>query len=127
MLSGTPVWLWELFIYRCALPGSGRSSAANKASLVPVLPTEPVTPMIVAPVRARPARPRLSSPAMVSATSTCGCGVALPTTAPAAPRSEAEPRYLCPSVVSPLDRTSVVEGKSVSVRVDQGCARDHKK
>src|SRR3546814_18998409 len=34
------------------------------------------------------------------------CGVALPTTAPAAPRSEAESRYLCPSVVSPLSATN---------------------
>ena len=54
---------------RCR-PGRQRSSAANRASLVLVLPTEPVTPMICAPTRSRAARPRASSAPAVSATST---------------------------------------------------------
>ena len=71
-------------------PARERSSAANSASLVPVLPTEPVTPIDPSP-RCAPAtpRPRAFSALVVSATRTCGCAIASLTIAPAAPAAKA--------------------------------------
>src|SRR3546814_19782530 len=66
-----------------------------------VFPTEPVTPMILADVRARDAAPKALSAAVVSPTSTWGCSTARPTISPAAPEEQACPTKRCPSGASP--------------------------
>ena len=85
--------------------GAWADSMARSASLVLVLPTEPVTLAIRALLRRRAARPRPSSAFMVS-----GTRISVPpafstsrdTTAAAAPRFIASATKPWPSVVSPL-------------------------
>lgn len=71
---GTPQWLLKLLTLAAVTPCVLKASL--NASLVPVLPTLPVTATIRARLRARPARPRAHSASMVSATSTSGASSA---------------------------------------------------
>ena len=78
---------------------------ARSASLVLVLPTEPVTLAILAMLRRRPARPRPTSAFIVSGTRISvppAASTSRETTAAAAPRYNASATKPWPSVVSPL-------------------------
>ena len=100
---GTPTWLLNEAVL--AEVGAWADSMARSASLVLVLPTEPVTLAIRALLRRRAARPRPSSAFRVS-----GTRISVPpafstsrdTTAAAAPRFIASATKPWPSVVSPL-------------------------
>ena len=69
-VSGTPSSLLNDF--SLAVVRNLEESAAAARSLVDVLPTEPVIPTTVAARRSRPARPKASNAAAVSATATRG-------------------------------------------------------
>ena len=107
-LSGVPTWLLKLF--SLAWVGPWRASTWRSISLVPVLPTLPVTAAMRAAVRDRAARARSSRPRAVSATSSSGEPVATPwgrwsTMAAAAPFSMAWPTKPWPSVAAPFSAT----------------------
>src|SRR5688500_14841125 len=80
------------------------------ASLVLVLPTEPVTAMIFAFERSRDARPSASSARAVSSTSTCGASIGFETIAPAAPAAIAPATNSCPSWTVPGIATNKLPG-----------------
>src|SRR6185369_3376638 len=65
------------------------------------LPTEPVTPKIVAWLRSRAARPSAWSAANTSSTSTCGRSIGWATIAAAAPAAKAASTNVCPSWTVP--------------------------
>ena len=73
-VSGTPQWLLNDCAEACILPP--RDSTWRSASLVVVLPAEPVTAMILAFERARAATPRSSSAASTSSTTIIGASSA---------------------------------------------------
>src|SRR6185503_17926020 len=101
-LIGTPTWLLKLAVL--AEVGAWADRMACKASLVLVLPAEPVTEAMRAVLRRRPARPRSTSAFMVSPTRIRlpdASGTSRETTAAAAPRDRASATKTWPSVVSP--------------------------
>ncbi len=119
--SGTPHWLLRLPAEAVVRPW--RSKARRSASLVPVLPTLPVTATMAADVRARAARPSASSATCVSATSTSGASTARPwgwrlTTAAAAPALSAAATKSWPSKWGPLSATNRSPGATVRLSID---------
>ena len=84
-VSGTPQWLLKEAAAACVAPKRDRTR--RSASLVPVLPTEPVT----ATIRARD-RARLGAPRSPSAPSTSGTATSGPASANSAARSCADER-----------------------------------
>ncbi len=123
--KGTPHWLFRLPALAAVAPT--RASAWRIASFTPVLPAEPVTATMRAPVRARAARPSASSAAIVSSTIRRGASSASPsgrraTIAAAAPLSSASATKPCPSKLGPASATNRSPLATVRLSMDTPAA-----
>ena len=125
-LNGTPQWLLRLPWLAAIGPCS--SSTKRIASLVPVLPTLPVTAMIRAPVRRRAACPRSLRARVVSLTSSNGASPLTAsgrrlTTAAAAPAAMASAAKSWPSKLGPRMATNRSPGLVVRLSMETPSAR----
>ena len=122
-VSGTPQWLLNDLSEACTVPTAER--AWRSASLVLVLPAEPVTATIFARDRSRAARPVFSSAARTSGTTMIGAvsrpsAGSLPsaTTSTPAPALTAAVAKSWPSIFSPLMAKKASPGWSERVSIE---------
>ena len=122
-VSGTPQWLLNDLSEACTLPTDDRTWRI--ASLVVVLPAEPVTAITFALVRARAAAPVCSSAASTSGTTIIGIAIrpsegsrASETTSSSAPAAIAAVAKSWPSNLSPLMAKKASPGRSVRVSIE---------
>ena len=102
-VRGTPQWLLKLRTAAWTLPCT--CSAARSISFVPVLPTDPVTPITLAFVLVRAAKPSATNPSNTSGTTNKGASLDTPsgrreTNAAPAPICNAVLTKSCPSRTS---------------------------